>query len=384
MICTSAATLSTCVLLSSVVVLQGAEARAEDRNDRLILGGSYKGDLIAYDGGEGRRGAAALDLLTVIGDAHLGREAGGLNVHLHVENTSGDEPNTTLGLSRGFDNSEVTRPRLRLYEAWVEKATEDGSASLLLGFYDLNSEFNVTDSSALFLGPAFGISTEYSGSSAAGPSIFPSAGLAVRAQWRPTETSYLRAAVLNAHVGVQGDPGGAQFRFDQGVLIASEAGFTQDGRRLALGAWRYSDVLEESRSPDHHTQGAYLMVEQRIGGEDAPTTAFLRAGISDGRTGDFRAGLQAGVLVAPAWPGRPDSAFGFGIDSVAYSKGYREDRRLEGLEASAAETGLEVTYSDRLIGQVFLQPDLQLSVHPEGDPQRDVAMTATLRVTVEF
>jgi porin len=384
MICSGRVSAFICVLLSFTALPLSGALHAQEPSRASSLTAIYKGDVIAYDGGSGRRGSAFLDLLSIVGEADLGRAVPGLLAHVHVENTSGGAPNNALGTARGFDNSEVDRQRLRLYEAWVEQSFSGGS--VLLGFYDFNSEFNATASSGLFLGPGFGISTEISGATANGPSIFPSTGLGLRARLLPSEGNYIQAAVINARIGVPGDPGGAQFDFGQGVLVAGEAGFTRQATRVALGAWRYSRPIEDSRSTskDDHTQGAYVLIEQRLGGEGAPTTGFLRAGISDGRTGDFAGGLQAGVSLAPALRGRPDSAFGLGVDHVAFSDGYRRDQLTAGGQASGGETALELTYADRLFGPVFVQPNLQFVFNPEGDPQRDIASVATVRFTVEF
>ncbi len=373
-----------CALALGLTAAHSGAASAQALPEWLSLEGAYHGDSFAFDGGPDRRGSGYMDLLSIVGEADLTRISPGLLAHLHVENTSGGEPNDRLGTARGFDNIEVGRQRLRLYEAWVEKSF--GAASVLVGFYDFNSEFNATEAAGLFIGPGFGISTEISGATAGGPSIFPSTGLGARGRWQAEGKGYVQAAVINSSVGVLGDPGGADFEFANGVLVAGEAGLTARSARIALGGWRYSKPLPESlsTSPDDHTHGAYVLLEQRLGGEDGPGTVFLRAGVSDGATGDFSGGLQAGFTLAPALSSRPDSAFGIGLDYVGFSSLYRESVLADGLRPSRGEAGLEVTYADRLLGPVLVQPNLQLIFNPEGDRDRPVAGVATLRVTVEF
>ncbi len=80
-----------------------------------------------------------------------------------------------------------------LQEAWYEQQFADGMLSLLFGLHDLNSEFYVSDYGSLFLNSSFGIGPDMTVNVPL--SIFPRAGLAVRARIAPTLQSYLQAAI---------------------------------------------------------------------------------------------------------------------------------------------------------------------------------------------
>lgn len=70
----------------------------------------------------------------------------------------------------------------RLYEAWIDKRSADGSASVRFGLYDLNSEFDTTEAGALSLLSSHGIGPDFAQSGRNGPSIFPVTSLALRGE----------------------------------------------------------------------------------------------------------------------------------------------------------------------------------------------------------
>ena len=79
----------------------------------------------------------------------------------------------------------------------------EGIGSLLLGLYDLNSEFDVIETAGLFLNSSFGIGAEYGSSGRNGPSIFPATSFGARLSGQPVQSLFIRGAVLD---GVPGDP----------------------------------------------------------------------------------------------------------------------------------------------------------------------------------
>ena len=121
------------------------------------------------------------------------------------------------------------------------------------------------------------------------------------------------------------------------------------------------------------------------GDEDSQqVTAFFRAGVSDGDTSPFKGGWQAGILVERVFAGRPDSAFSVGAQQGYLSSKMRANMAAGGIDASRAETGFEVTYSDRLNDRVTLQPDLQVILDPGGESGADPVLVLGLRLTVDL
>ena len=379
---------------AACVLLGATSAQAQDAAAWTVEG-TYTADVTgALDGADSRAGRF-LDNLDIIVDGDLEAAAGwrGAKLHLYLLNNSGGQPNDLVGTLQGVDNIEVSRQRARLYELWIEQSFADGRASLLVGLYDLNSEFYSTEASGLLIAPPFGIGSEIAATGPNGPSIFPSTSLAARLRFSGENGRYAQLAVVNARAGTIGDPDGPDTNLDNGALVIGEAG-VGEGRRLALGAWTYTEAQDDIRelradgSPaQSDARGAYLLAEHPLadGGDAAlSASAFLRIGVSDGDTTDFRGGWQAGVLVERVFPGRPDSAFSVGVEQGILSSKGRANLRDAGIDAAGAESSLEITYSDRIHPRVTVQPDLQLIRHPGGDRGRDTAVVGALRVTVDL
>lgn len=380
---------------------QAQDGPAAEASPALDLSFGYKADIAAtVDGGAARRGRV-LDNLTIGADLDLEKALGwrGARAHALLLSNTGGAPNDDAASIQGVDNIEVSRHRVRLYEAWIEQDLAGGEGSVRAGLYDLNSEFYANDSAGLLIAPAFGIGSELAATGPNGPSIFPSTSLAVRLAWTPSEHSYVQAAALNAHAGVLGDPGGVDLHMEDGALLIAEGGWTGLGKagtgKVAFGAWRYTrkqdDIRDLAPTGDpakRKAQGAYVLLERALtgaGGEDAVrrTTAFARLGVSDGDTTPFHGGWQAGLKVDRVLAGRPDSAFSIGVNQAYLTGKHRANAADAGQNVGERESAIEVTYADR-IGPLTLQPDLQYVISPGGDRAVKNAVVAILRVGVEF
>ncbi|MDR6626492.1 carbohydrate porin [Caulobacter segnis] len=367
---------------------------AEAPSKAVTLSGGYTVDVAGVvSGGLAKRGRV-LDDLQIGADIDLDKAVGwkGAKAHALLLNNSGAMPNDDAGTLQGVNNIEVTRQRARLFEAWVEQSFGD-KGSVLVGLYDLNSEFYANDSAGLLLAPAFGIGSELAATGPNGPSIFPSTALSVRGSWTPNEHVYVQAAAINAHSSVLGDPGGVCTEFEHGLLTIAEAGWRGRGK-VAFGAWRYTkkqpdirDVVADGLPASRTARGAYLLLERQLTGEGEEavrkTTAFARLGLSDGDTTAFSGGWQAGLLVERVFESRPDSAFSVGVNQAFLTGKFRANALDEGQRLTRAESAIEVTYSDK-IGPVTIQPDLQYVRDPGADSGVGHALVATVRFGVAF
>lgn len=385
-------------------VMTAAPALAESSLTKAVsFSGDYRVDVAGVvSGGLAKRGRVLDDLKLVL-DADLDSAIGwkGAQAHIVVLNNSGGQLRDDVGALQGVNNIEVPRQRARLFEAWVEQGFGD-KGSVRAGLYDLNSEFYVTESSALLIGPAFGIGSELDATGPRGPSIFPSTALSLRARWTPNEHVYVQAALINAHAGVPGDPGGVNTRFDDGLLTIAEAGWLGRGK-VAFGAWRYTKKQGGIRdpaaaaaaaadpsakpAPPMTSQGAYILLERQLTGAAKAavrkTTVFTRLGVSDGDTSPFKGGWQAGFLVERVFAGRPESALSVGVNHVLLAGPFRAHLIDEGQSPKHAESIVEATYSDK-VGRVTIQPDLQYVINPAAHGELDHALVATVRLGVSF
>jgi porin len=381
----------------TLALLAGLGVSQAHANEGAIDWGlTYKADIAGVlDGGSSQSGRF-LDNLELTADISLERVFGwqGAHVYAHLLNNSGGAPNDIAGTLQGVDNIEVERPRGKLYQFWIEQEFAGGRGSVLAGLYDLNSEFYVTDAAGVFIAPAFGIGSELAATGPNGPSIFPSTALSLRGRWALTENQAIQAAIVNAHAGVLGDPGGVDDEFDNGALIIAE--WARGGAiNVRVGAWRYSDDQHDIRDTDglgdplqRTANGAYVSAEGVVwdaGDDDVrETTAFVRVGGSDGDTTDFSGGWQAGLTVTQVFEGRPDSVFGIGFNQAFVTSKFRANEIDLGNDPAHAESAVELTYSDRLLPYLTLQPDIQIIHEPGADRARDNVVVGTLRVTVEF
>ncbi len=377
--------------LSLAALAGGRPALAQD--SAWTLAATYTADVAGPVSGGASQAGKFLDNLMIEADLDLDKAAGwtGASAHVSLLNNAGGAPNDIARTLQGIDNIEVSRPRGKVYEAWLQQ--DFGRASVRAGLYDLNSEFYTTDAAGLLIAPPFGIGSELAATGPNGPSIFPSTALAVRLHVTPSDTTYVQAAVLNARAGVIGDPGGVDTEFGHGALLAAEAGWTGRGK-VALGGWRYTkeqdDILDIDAAGDPMRRvaaGAYLLVDQPLNGAQGDLRAvagFLRLGVSDGDTTPFKGGGQVGLLMTQVFAGRPDSALSFGVAYGGLSDKFRRTLAAVGVAASPSESTLELTYADKVAPRLTLQPSVQYVVHPGGDRDAERAIVLALRVSIDL
>lgn len=376
------------------LALAASPVQADEATPALAVEATYRLDVIGpVQGGLSRRGGA-LDDLDIVADLDLERAIGwsGATLHGYLLSNNGQVPNDRAGTLQGVDNIEVARQGARLYELWLQAPVGDGT-TVLVGLYDLNSEFYANDAAGLLIAPPFGIGSELAATGPNGPSIFPSTAVALRVN-HDFSGGYVRAAVLNARAGVPGDPDGVDLSFGEGALMIAEAG-TAGPARIAVGAWGYTDrqadILAVTPAGDpvgRRAAGAYLLGEAPLfgdeAGEGAWTRGFFRVGVSDGDTGPFRGGWQAGVIIDRVLPGRPDSQASIGVQQGVLSAGMRAILTSGGADAARAETGFELTLSDRLAPRIRLQPDLQVIFDAGGDRSADTVVIIGARLTIDL
>jgi len=374
--------------------------------DGLSLDVDYTADLVGVARGGLKRGATALDNLDVVATLDNEKLFGikGNSLVVYFLNNNGGEPNESYaGTLQGTDNIEVTTQTAKIYEAYVQQNFWDDRVSFLAGLYDLNREFYVNDAAGLFLGSTFGIGNEFAASGKNGPSIFPTTSLAFRTQLKPTSETYFLAAILDGVPGDPGDPHGTQISLahGDGALLVAEAGFTPEakdrafGGKYAIGAWRYTDKLDDVRDVDgagapirQHSQGIYLLAEAPLYRAkekgDEGLVAFLRLGFSDGDTTSFDNSWSAGAVYTGLIPERDGGKLGFGISQAGLGNKFRDASAATGTRLNSRETGFEITYRDEIAPGVALQPNLQYFINPGADPSLQDVLVLGLRLEFSF
>jgi porin len=290
-----------------------------------------------------------------------------------------------MGDAQVASNIETGTKAVRLYEAWIEQKIGT-KASLRLGLYDLNSEFDALDTSALFMGSAHGIGTDISQSGENGPSIFPVTSLAARFSVGVTENVTLRAAVLD---GVPGDPSrpnrtAVRLGKGDGVMLIGEVERSFDNVRLIAGYWHYSAQFNRNDgTKGRGNNGAYLRGETQLFAESGDATqglaGFFRVGLADGHFNQFDAFVSGGLSYTGLFNGRHADQIGVAVARAFTSKSYRRS-----VTANRAETVFELTYRMPLTAFLTVQPNLQYAINPNADPSIRNALAIGLRTEISF
>jgi porin len=327
-----------------------------------------------------------LDLMLSV-DAGAAFGLDGMLLSAHVIANNGGSISKWVGDAQMVSNLEA--PKLtKLYQLWINQSFAGDHLSVLLGLYDLNSEFYVTPGAGLFLNGSHGVGKELSQTGQNGPSIFPNTSLAMRVLGT-FNGAYVQAAVLDGCPGTRENPLSPSFSWnaDEGVLAIAEAGITSDEGegnlryRFAVGAWWYPPSVEVPIP----NGGGYLMAEQqcfREGSGDQGLSAFVRWGIADLRVNRFRSHVGLGAVYTGLLPGRDDDRFG-----VALALARRNDRfgtdDPDVLERSA-EMSIEMTYRIQLVPSIAIQPDFQYVIGPGCATCLDNASVLGVRLEASF
>lgn len=374
----------------TVIALSMLSAPAKAQDDAagpLSIDIAYKGDVVGVAAGDAR-GVRYLDNIDLLASLDLDRAVGwrGGTAFAGLLNNLGGRPNDIAGTLQGVDNIEVAAPDLLLYQAWVQQSFAGDRLSVLVGKYDLNSEFYTTDAASHLIAPAFGIGSELAATGPNGPSIFPRTDLAIRLR-AGDERHYAQAVAIRAPRGTTDDGG------RRSMLFVAEA-----GRRgivsLTIGGWAYSRRQPRIIPPGVTTgpgeaasHGVYASVETDLAGRPEQPgywRAFARAGWSDGRTTPFAGGFQLGVTGQGIVPARPDSQLSIGVASADLSTPYRRANPAGEPALGGSEGMIELTYSDRVLPFLTLQPDVQYVRRPGGLRDADDAVVLGLRAIVAW
>lgn len=372
---------------------------AEADDSGLAFNAAYTGDLLTNVSGGVQTGGTYLDNLDLQIAAERGSIFGipGLSGLLYgLYNNANEFSEKYVGDAQIISNIEGPRA-WRLYEAWLDWAAGDGEAfSARLGLYDLNSEFDVTETAGLFLNGAHGVGTDLGQSGENGPSIFPVTSLTLRLRTQADNGAYGQFAVLD---GVPGDPNDdssneIDLSSDDGALLVLEGGWSGGNwRKLAIGLWQYTadfDRLAATTPPgdpvrDDGNNGWYAIADRTLWSGDRGTAAgFLRVGQADDRFNAFDGYLGAGASLTGFWPRRPGDTVGIGMAMAFTGSEYEEAQALAGAGTDPHETSIELTYRAPITDWLTLQPDVQYIVNPGTNPELDDAVVLGLRFELSW
>ncbi|MDX8409328.1 MAG: carbohydrate porin [Mariprofundales bacterium] len=291
---------------------------------------------------------------------------------IDFELDQGANPSTLVGDFQTLSNI-ADQNRTRLQQFWYQQELMDGSLSLLIGTHDLNSEFDVTEYGSLFLNSSFGIQPDISGNVTT--SIFPIAGLGVRALVQATDQIFVRTAIYD------GDPNSRALVAGDGKMLIGETGWVSGQSAYKVGIWRHT---ARHAAPDgkifSNDSGGYIIVDQPLtrwsGGG---LGAFLQYGQAQSDRNVVHRYLGLGLHVTAPFEARPDDEAGIAMARTDFTT---IERLTNGTPKN--ETAFELTYHAQLLEWLALQPSFQLISHPASAPNLPTAKAILLRGEVSL
>lgn len=280
--------------------------------------------------------------------------------------------------------SNIEAPNtFKVIEIYYEHRFLDDRLGVLVGMYDINTDFYVTEHGGLFLNTSIGMGIDMS---QVGPSTFPftSPGVRLRLNW--TSNTYLLAAVNDGIPGDPDNPYGTQIRFDNGdgVFAIAEAGLLGSEAhyyKVGIGGWYHTATMDDLDGRQRDTNsGMYTIAETDVWrSEDGRGVGlFTQLGFADGDRNQVSTYVGGGVTWTGPFSNRPTDVAGL---AVAHARNGDHFKRLNpGMDR--AETTLEATYLISPKPWLTVQPDLQYIVDPGTNNAIDNAVILGVRVQV--
>jgi porin len=392
-----------------------AQDSATTAQSSLLAAYSYTGVLQSNVAGGSRRGttfggAAALQLTLTLDQLVPWR---GAQMFLFLLDTHGGMPTDLVGALQAVSGIEAP-PGLRVEELWIQQNAFANRLSLLVGRYDVNTEFYRLQSTALFVHSSLGIGPEFAQSGVEGPSTFPYTAVGARADFKPSANLVWRAAVVDG-TPVDRPGGGARlFARRDGILLMGEvatldradtANLPRDRRfqigrgvtrpyerKIALGVWHYTatfadlvDTLPNGSAVRHRgSSGAYLIADQSLwrapAGGPRVLAAFAQLGLGDSRVNRVGGYVGGGLTLTAPLPRRAQDQLGLAAATALLGSHYK--RTFATNSALASETTLELTYLAQLSTFLSAQADVQYVASPGGSRTTRNALVPGLRFSL--
>ncbi|SMO47157.1 carbohydrate porin [Gracilimonas mengyeensis] len=382
------------------------------------LSATYIGDLFGNVAGGEEQGIRYFDNIDINLEVDLEKLGSpvlsGTTVYAYGLGNQGGSISELAGDVQGVSNIEA-ETSWRLYEVWAQKKFFLLNSSLLMGLYDINSEFNYLQSSQLFLNSSHGLDPTIALSGTLGPSTFPHTSMGARLKLNPWRGLVWQAALLD---GVPSDPGNTRgtkikFREDDGLFLITELSLhsvDQDKlhlrgqkRRLSnylgrevdadnsigIGGWMYTDKRDSWRpnGQKNYEYGIYALGEYKFADKDnqwPEAHFFSRVGMSNPSVSELSFFGGGGVALSGVLQSNKKDVVGFAVAYTQSSTNYREQVLISGQTPEMAETNYEWTYRFQLHPYIQLQADVQYVVNPGFDAELSNAWIFGLRNIISF
>ena len=424
------------------------EIRKTELEDKGVgIEGIYTGDWFTNIQGGLRRGSNRLGVFDLIFSMDFEKLFQWKNASFYSDfiGIQGKDPSEYTGDLQGISNIAAENT-WKIYEAWLQQKFRAGRISVLMGIYDLNSEFDVTETAGLFINGSHGMGPDFSQSGKNGAPTFPYSDLAVRLKVEVKEDFYWQSVIMDGVPGNPERPQAIDFRIhkNNGVLLVSEFSYLKGdekivsstypckrkqrrGRRLgykkprrpkrglkrgrnsaaieipddrylkiALGGWYYSAEFDDlynnysSGNPVQHkgNWGVYALGEKilysRKNNPAGGLSVFCRVGLADKRINRIDKYIGTGVVFSGISRKRFTGQTGIAIAAAHNSEIYKKAMLQQDKQIDNWEVNLEFSNRIMINKWLYFQPDIQYVLNPGSDPANNNALTVGMRIEVSF
>ena len=366
------------ILLSSMICLTALRTLAVEEAP-FTFEASYTGDVVANTLGGIKKGTSYLGKgnIGILFETEKANFWKGGSFKIGIENTHGDSPSANLiGDYMVASNIEAGN-HTYLSELWYTQKIE--KITLQAGLMNLNATFAATDNASLLVNSAFGISPTISGNMHV--PIFPMNGLGFVFSLDINDQLCLSAGVYDGQLtDWDKNPYNIRWHVDENEFLgilethSSYKLFPRLSSDIKLGGYYRQNIATEMETFEKN-YGIYLSYEQEIlHTEKGPNLdLFTQLGIAPAYLNHNNIYLGFGCHTIRFWSTRPNDEASFGVAMAHFGNKQK------------TETNLEVTYRFQFLHNIYLQPDLQYIINPEGTEMKlENTLVAIVRFGLEF
>lgn len=365
------------LVAASAAVGGAAPARAEPASS-AELAAVYTLDGWSNLHGGQKKGSVLLNSAQVGVEVDADRTLGWRGASFNISAIYNDRRTVSGDLTddlHGIDNKDAAGG-VRLFEAWVRQTVPGGYAKV--GKIDLNAEFNVNGTGALFINGAHGLGLDLGQAGWSGPSVYPRTNLGLvaalegRAVWKVGAFSGTSPPDAPRRQGLAGKPV---------LALAEMARETGTGGRVTLGVWGHSAGYGDAFGDlgRQAAGGGYLLVEHPLWRNGVRgLDGFVRVGVADPKAHALASEINLGLVMTSPFLGVEGEAAGLALLSARTSARFR---RLPGEPPRGRrETVIEATWRVPIARGVTVQPDVQYVVRPGALKSARNALVVGLRL----
>ncbi|MBN2602241.1 MAG: carbohydrate porin [Candidatus Marinimicrobia bacterium] len=321
---------------------------------------------------------------------------------------------------------------IKLQELWLKQNILE-KGSLLLGVYDLNSEFDVNLLTGTFLNGSFGMGPDFSQSGKNGVPTFPDPALAFRIKINLCDNIYLQTAISDGVPGKTEYPSVHDIGIseDEGALLCTEIGYRTGVERMRSvhirpGRFRQHGIIHDSKSRRHHhwrqksqylkkksmpdnlicrqyekaalgiwyysadfepynnnvvgdvkSWGGYILGEKVLWGRSSQLLGgFARFGWANPRVNPIAVSWSCGIVLYSFSDQGNLHDLGLAIETSCFSKDYRQKMIETDQQIDRQQNVIEFYWGFQINDTFMLQPDLQyiVNLHEGWSTENNLAL----------